>query len=151
MSQKYREAGFKDGDIEAQRRSVEADFSKSPSLTVQAPAEETDINKIMKRVMKGQSVIVNNGQPFYGDVSDLGGLQEAFMKVQEAEDLFMQYPADVRERFENDPIQLVEFLENPNNRAEAEKLGLVNKAPVPEPAKTPPTPPAPAAGAGTTQ
>lgn len=126
-------------------RFCEADFSKSPSMTSQHPAEETDINKIIGRLQKGQVVMTSAGQPFYGDVSDLGGLQEAIMKVQEAEDLFMQYPAQVRERFDNDPVKMVQFLEDANNHQEAVKLGLVNPRPevkippVPEPgALTPP-------------
>lgn len=141
MSLAYRKAGLDDDDREAAARFVEVDFTKSKSLTVQSPTEEVDINKIMARVAKGQTVLTRIGEPFYGDVSEFGGLQEAYMKVQEVEDLFMQFPADTRERFDNDPINFVEFLEDPNNRAEAEKLGLVNKKPVPEPASSP-TPPA---------
>jgi phage internal scaffolding protein len=43
-----------------------------------------------------------------------------------AEDEFMRLPADLRARFENDPAQLIEFLENLENKDEAIKLGLVN-------------------------
>lgn len=128
------------------RRFVETDFSKSKSLTVQSPTEEVDINKIVARALKGQSVPIMNGQPFYGDVSEFGDLQQSLIKVQEAEDLFMQYPADVREKFENDPVKMIEFLSNEKNRDEAEKLGLVNKRPAPEPTQTPPPVPAPEGG-----
>ena len=38
----------------------------------------------------------------------------------------MTLPADLRKRFSNDPGQLLSFLENEDNRAEAIKLGLVN-------------------------
>lgn len=138
MSLAYRKSGLDDDDREAAARFTEIDFSKTKSLTVQSPTEEVDINKIMARINKGQNVLTSQGQPFYGDVSDLGGLQEAFIKAQEAEDLFMQFPADVRERFENDPVQFVEFFENPNNMKEAVELGLVKIKPVPEPAKNPP-------------
>lgn len=124
-------------------RFVEADYSKSISLTSQAPSDEVDINKIMARVIKGQPVLTSIGQPFYGDVSEFGGLQEAIIKVQEAEDLFMQYPAELREKFENDPVKMVEYLENPENLEEAIKIGLVKRLPAPEP-ETPPPAPAPA-------
>lgn len=146
MSLKFRESGIDIDDREAVARFCEKDFTKTKSLTSQAPADEVDINKIMARISKGQTVLASSGEPFYGDVSELGGLQEAFMKVQEAEDLFMQYPADVREKFDNDPIRLVEFLNDEKNYDEALKMGLVNKRPVPEPAPTPAPAPAPAAG-----
>lgn len=149
MSLLYKKAGLKDNDNVAAARFTEIDFTKTKSLTVQAPADEVDINKIMARINKGQTVLTSSGTPFYGDVSDLGGLQEAIIKVQEAEDLFMQYPANVREKFENDPVELINFLSDPKNLAEAEGLGLINKRPVPEP--TPNPAPAPAPVAGSTQ
>lgn len=149
MSLKYKQAGLDDDDSEAAARFTEIDFTKTKSLTSQAPTDEVDINKIMARVEKGQTVLSSSGQPFYGDVSDLGGLQDALIKVQDAEDLFMQYPANVREKFNNDPVAMVEFLFDEKNRPEAEALGLVNKRPVPEPTPTPT--PAPAPGSGSTQ
>jgi phage internal scaffolding protein len=43
-----------------------------------------------------------------------------------AETEFAALPAQIRIKFANDPSNLVQFLDNPENRAEAEKLGLVN-------------------------
>jgi phage internal scaffolding protein len=43
-----------------------------------------------------------------------------------AESEFAALPAQLRNKFGNDPANLVQFLDNPENRAEAEKLGLVN-------------------------
>lgn len=145
MSRAFRESGLK-ADMSTPEgravvaRFVERDFSKDPVLVTQADRNEVDINRIVARVMKGQAVPVFNSEPFFGDVSELGGLQEAFMKVQEAEDLFMQYPAEVRERFDNDPVKFVDFLEDPANLDEAVALGLVVKRPAPS------APPAPAGG-----
>lgn len=149
MSLKYRQAGLDDDDREAAARFCEIDFTKTKSLTVQSPTEEVDINKIMARISKGQTVLTSQGTPFYGDVSDFDGLQDALIKVQDAEDLFMQYPADLREKFDNDPSLLVDFLADEANRSEAEALGLINKRPPPE-AVAPPSP-APAPGSGPTQ
>lgn len=139
MSLAFAKSGIKfvdEKDRSKVARFCEADFSKSPSLTSQAPSDEVDINKIMARVAKGQTILTSAGEPFYGDVSELGGLQDALIKVQEAEDLFMQYPAQVREKFENDPVKFVEFLEDPKNKDEAIKLGLAK----PKPVETPPVP-----------
>lgn len=109
------------------------DCSKDSPVTVQSSGIEVDINKIVKRIEKGMPVPVLNGEPFYGDVSGFSGLQDAIIKVQDAEDVFMQFPADIRERFENDPVKFVEFLDDDKNRDEAIKLGIIPPPP-PQPA-----------------
>lgn len=124
-----------------------ADF-KAGRMAVQADRDEVDINKIIARVKSGGSLPVFNGEPFYGDVSDLGGLQEAYLKVQEAEALFMEFPANVRERFENDPVKMVSFLEDPGNLDEAVRLGLAVKRPQPVLPPAPAVPPEPPANLG---
>lgn len=112
------------------------DCTDDKIITVQANKDEVDINKIVARMAKGQSFPIVNGDPFYGDVSEFNGLQDAIMKVQEAEELFMQYPAELRERFENNSVNFVEFMEDPDNTEEAIKLGLAQKRP--EPVVVPP-------------
>lgn len=121
------------------------DCSGDEVLTKQFGRDETDINKIIARFEKtGQLAAMNQGQPFYGDVSEFTGLHDAIIKVQEANDLFMAYPASVRERFDNDPVKFVEFFEDPANLDEAVKLGLALPRPV-EAAEAPPAPLAPPA------
>lgn len=116
------------------------DFKGDKGMTVQADRDDADINKIIARFNKsGQLPPTLNGEPFYGDVSEFDGLMEAKLKIQEADELFMQFPADVRERFDNDVVKMVDFLADEGNRKEAEDLGLVVKQP---PAIVPPVPPA---------
>lgn len=135
MSEALRKAGIKDNEREKVARFVEIkDFGKS--MTVQAPADEVDINKIMARISKGLPVLTSDNEPFYGDVSEFDGLQDALIKVQEAEDLFMQYPAGLREKFDNDPVKFVDFMSDPANTDEAIKLGLA----LPRPVISPPAP-----------
>ena len=43
----------------------------------------------------------------------------------------MALSAEIRSRFGNDPQNLILFLEDPSNRPEAEKLGLVNSSAIP--------------------
>lgn len=108
------------------------DCSKDKILTVQADRDEADINKIIARFEKaGMISTVNRSEPFYGDVSEYDGLQDAIIKVQNADALFMGMSAQVRERFANDPVQMMEFLADNKNRAEAEGLGMVIKRPEP--------------------
>lgn len=110
------------------------DFRGDKGFTVQADRDDADINTIIKRFVKsGQLPPSRGGEPFYGDVSDFGDLQDSLIKIQEANSLFMSYPAEVRERFDNDPVNLVAFLADESNRQEAEDLGLVVKRPVPAP------------------
>jgi phage internal scaffolding protein len=49
-------------------------------------------------------------------------------RVFAAQDEFDRLPAQIRARFDNDPANLIEFLENSDNRPEAEALGLVDKS-----------------------
>lgn len=144
MSRAFRERfGDKFVSLQDRARFCDVDCSGDPSLTVQADAAEVDINRIVARMEKGKPVPVFNGQAFFGDVSEFDGLQDALMKVQQADDLFMSYPAFLRERFDNDPVKFVEFLSDDKNLAEAQDLGLVVKRPAP-----PAPPPPPAAPAG---
>lgn len=114
-----------------QRAKPKTDFTGDKGFTVQADRDEADINKIIARLEKGANLArLNSKPPFYGDVSDLGGLDEAIMKVQKAEKMFMDIPANVRERFDNDPVKYVEFFQDPANIDEAIKLGLALPKPV---------------------
>lgn len=125
------------------------DCSKDPGFTVQADRDDADINKIVSRFMKsGQLPPTLRGEPFYGDVSEFGDLQDSLIKVQEANALFMTYPAEVRERFDNDPALMIDFLADKGNRKEAEDLGLVVKRPVVRP-EAPAGEPGAAAASGT--
>jgi phage internal scaffolding protein len=132
----------KDSEGNEQRPWPVTDFKGDKGFTVQADRDEADINKVIARFEKsGQLPPTFKGEPFYGDVSEIGDLQESLIKIQEADRLFMSYPADLRERFENDPVKLVEFLGDEKNRKEAEDLGLVVPRPV-APAVPPPAAPA---------
>lgn len=121
------------------------DCSKDEPLTVQSDAAAADINKIIARMEKSGMVTASTRSPYFGDVSEFGDLQDSLIKVQEANRRFMELPANIRERFANDPVKLVSFLEDEANRPEAEELGLVNKAvetPSPAAPAIPPAPPA---------
>lgn len=114
-----------------------------PSRTKQAFADAVNINKIVARYKKtGMLNHVNGKTPFYGDVSEFVDYKQAVDMVAEANALFAGMSAQIRERFGNDPAQMIAFLENPANLEEARSLGMVAPLPV-EPPVTP-NPPAPA-------
>lgn len=112
------------------------------SMTKQAFKDEVDINKIVKQFEKtGMVEHLNENQPFYGDVSELKGYQEALNVVNEADALFMAMSPAIRERFDNDPAKMIRFLEDPKNNKEAVDLGMVVEQPKEKEAvKEPPKP-----------
>ena len=98
------------------------------SLTRQEFVEESDINNIMKRYASGMPIPSGTRQPVFDDFSDVPDYAQAFEIVQRSEEAFAQLPSAVRERFANDPQQLLAFLQDGKNRDEAVKLGLIEKS-----------------------
>ncbi len=109
------------------------------SRTKQSFKEETDINSIMARFQKtGMIEFINKHEPQYGDVTAID-FQTAMQSVATGREMFADLPSKVRDRFNNDPAELLEFLDNPENRDEAILLGLAKPKPTDEP-KIPDTP-----------
>jgi phage internal scaffolding protein len=69
---------------------------------------------------------INQSEARYGDFTDADDYHTALNKIIAAEDDFMALPAEIRTQFDNNPANLIGFLNDPSNKAEAEKLGLVN-------------------------
>lgn len=98
-----------------------------PTLTQQQFAEESDINYIADRYgLTGEMPQVLQ-MPTYGDFEGIFDFQSAQNVIIKARDAFLTLPAKIRTRFDNDPHKLIQFLQDPENRAEAEFLGLVTK------------------------
>mgnify|MGYP002599037608 CR=1 FL=1 len=108
---------------------VEGITFDEPSLTQQHFKDECDVNNILRKYEStGLVTHVANGTPSYGDFSSVLEFQQAQNILIEAQDAFDALPASLRKRFDNDPAVMLEFIENPDNREEAEKLGLLNKS-----------------------
>lgn len=101
---------------------------EEPSLAQQHFKEECDINTILQKFNITGILPEAPLSPRYGDFSGIGDYHTALNRVLAAQDEFEALPAQIRARFQNDPAQLIEFLQNENNRSEAEELGLVDKA-----------------------
>ncbi|WNK13632.1 MAG: internal scaffolding protein [Microvirus sp.] len=107
-----------------------------PGRTKQQFKAECDINTIMKAYEQtGQLGHLSKRAPTYADVENID-FQQAMDIISGAKSMFSELPAALRDRFSNDPARLLQFIQNPNNREEALKLGLLAK-PV-EPATPPP-------------
>lgn len=102
---------------------------KDDSLTVQADTEDTDINVIVRRFGITGELPQNVRVPLSAEFVDIMDYHSALNQVIAADKAFMSMPAEIRTRFNHDPAELIKFVENPANRDEAIKLGIVN-APV---------------------
>jgi phage internal scaffolding protein len=101
---------------------------EEPSLAQQHFKDECDINNILRQFNITGLLPDQPLSPRYGDFSGIGDYHTALNRVIAAQDEFDGLPANIRARFDNDPANLIEFLENEKNRPEAEELGLVEKA-----------------------
>lgn len=104
------------------------------SLTVQAEAEDADINTIVKRFGLTGMMPQNVRMPMSGDFAEATDYHTSLNRLIAADQAFMEFPAHIRARFDHDPAKMIEFCENPANLEEARKLGLAVPAPVAAPA-----------------
>ena len=99
---------------------------EEPSLAQQHFKDECDINTILRQFNVTGLLPQSPLSPRYGDFTGIVDYQSALNAVMAAEDGFMTLPADTRAMFGNDPEQLINFLDNPANKEQAIKLGLVD-------------------------
>jgi phage internal scaffolding protein len=98
---------------------------QEPTRAQQHHKDECDINVIVKRFGITGKMPINQSEARYGDFTDADDYHTALNKIIAAEDDFMALPADIRASFDNNPADLIQFLNNPANKTEAEKLGLL--------------------------
>ena len=92
--------------------------------TRQAHKEECDINNILAKFARtGALEHANKHSTNYG-FAPSESFTEAMQLVAEAQRLFDDLPAQLRKRFGNSPEAFLEFVQNPENQDEIDKLGL---------------------------
>lgn len=96
-----------------------------PSMTDQSFAEEVDINTIVRRFGLTGQMPDDVRMPTYADFEETYDFHSAMLLLKRSESEFMRLPPEIRSRFNNDPGQLITFLEDDRNRDEAVKLGIV--------------------------
>lgn len=110
-------------------------FNDKPSMTQQHFKDDCDINVLYKRFVKANGIDPLAVGPHYEidlkapvyDVSDVNGLQGMFDKADEATEVFMQLPPEVREKFENNPARLRDAIESYKEPKDLEKYGIFMK------------------------
>ena len=113
---------------------------QDPSLAQQHMKDECDINVIIERFGVTGQIPTSPVSPSYGDFSGVSDYHSALNQINATMADFMALPAQLRVRFGHDPVQLLEFLENDQNRDEAIQLGLIDGQPVVEPIVSTETP-----------
>lgn len=95
------------------------------SLTQQHFAQEADVRNIIKQYDKtGLIANVQKGVAQYGDYSEVNEYREALDLVNDANGMFADLPAELREMFQNNAGTFLEFATNPENNDKMVKLGL---------------------------
>lgn len=94
------------------------------SLAVQSERDEVDINRIVGKFLNTGVLEVRQRPPSAGDFTHVKDMRESLQLIRDAEEAFMEQPADIRARFHHDPVEFVEFCSNPDNLEELRKLKL---------------------------
>lgn len=101
-----------------------------PSMTEQHFKDECDINNIVAQYQQTGVLPQGDRQPLFGDFADFPqDLQSSQAYFDDAHERFMQLPATLRKEFDNDPVKLLQFVADDNNRDRAIELGLIERPP----------------------
>ena len=113
-------------DLESGRKHprVVLDCSGSVDRTKQSMKDECDVNGIIGRFAKtGLLTPVNKDPGIYVDVSEMGDYKESLQQVDMANEMFMQLPAVVRAKFQNDPAVFLDYTSDETNNQDMVGLG----------------------------
>lgn len=100
--------------------------------TEQGHKKECDINEILKKYDKtGLITHVNRIEAKFGDFTT-GQYKTMMDQITDAKEMFQKLPSGIRNRFQNNPGKLLDFMDKPENREEAIKLGLIRADWTPE-------------------
>jgi len=80
-----------------------------PSPTQQHLKRDADINEIMRRFGMTGSLPPGVSGGVYGDFSGIEDFDDALRTVERAQAGFMALPAEIREKFQNDPGRMIHF------------------------------------------
>lgn len=84
-------------------------FTGTDTLVQQSPAEDADINNIVRRFGITRQMPFGATGGLYGDFTDIADYAAIQSRMERVDRAFETLPAEVRERFGNDPGNLVKF------------------------------------------
>ena len=96
-----------------------------PGKTEQAHKKQTDINYILEDYRR--SGLIKHAAKNKGVYDDVPAVdfQEAMLLVTNAQNMFMELPSDMRKRFGNDPGAFLNFVQDPGNKQEMARMGIL--------------------------
>ena len=103
---------------------------KEPTMTIQSEKDNCDINVIMNRYATSCTPLPYRSdglQPVYADVSELGDYMENFQCCKQAEEMFNALPSALRKELDNNPANLLAFIQNEKNKERCYEYGLLNR------------------------
>lgn len=125
---KYGDNYTKDDVKEFCKRPGKHDEDGNPIYTTeQHHKERCDAGNIIRKYSQtGVITHISNFEDKFGNMTGLD-FKEAMDIVVTAQSNFNQLPSNIRNRFQNNPQELLTFMENPLNRDEAIELGMIDK------------------------
>lgn len=139
--------GYADFQREAEEcgrvmRAATAVDTGTETLVQQHFREEVDINVIVRRFGLTGQLPKFSAAGMYGDFSGISDFDTAVERVERTRGAFMALPAEVRDRFRNDPGELVRFASSASEE-EFARATAVTPAAVEPPGAAPAAPGAP--------
>ncbi|UOF78312.1 scaffold protein [Microviridae sp.] len=108
-------------------------INSEPTRTDQTQKEQCDIKIIMKKYNNKIQNVPDPIRGVQGDFSQIPSYQDMQNILNQAANTFAALPSKIRKQFDNDPAEMIKFLDDPTNNEEAIKLGLKIKPPQPPP------------------
>lgn len=112
------------------RRQIKLD---NDTIVEQHHKKIVDINNIVSKYKKTGIIDKQRKDGFYGDFTNAVDYDTALNKLRDADKDFSLLPSQLREKFENNPSKLIDFIANSDNYDEAIALGLIEKVDEPQP------------------
>lgn len=103
-------------------------YTGKDSKVQQHQRDQCDMRMIMKNFLKtGEITHINNRSMKFLDTTQATDYDRSLQILLDAEEAFYQLHVDVREKFHNDPREMMQFMNDPSNLDEAIKLGLAKR------------------------
>lgn len=87
--------------------------------------DRSDIKSIMRKYHKSGVLPMVQSPGTYGDFTGIEDFQDAQNRIIQANEDFMLLPSEVRAQFDHDPGKLLDYVNDPQNRAECVEMGLI--------------------------
>ena len=122
MSLEIREK-MKGGESREELLALRAERSYDDGRTKQSFKDSTDINKILKKAQKAGSLahLQKYDKAVYGEFENYD-LLEAMQKVDRANEIFNDLPAEIRSEFKHDALAFAKFASDPSNNDRLQEL-----------------------------